>query len=157
MVHILGVLLRDSWPAKWAFRKFYGIGAHTAERICARFQIHDKAQMRDLTPQQVAQISAFLSAPSTTANLPILPLAPARFKPPSTAPVPQLQSVRKDPLKELKIESELRREIKENIAHHRMIGSYVGRRHAMGMPVRGQRTSSNASTARKLNRIERRN
>lgn len=43
-----------------------------------------------------------------------------------------------------------------NIAHHRMVGSYKGRRHAGGLPVRGQRTRRNAQTARKLNRVERR-
>ena len=36
-----------------------------------------------------------------------------------------------------------------------MIGSYVGKRHAMKLPVRGQNTQSNAKTARKLNRVER--
>jgi small subunit ribosomal protein S13 len=61
-----------------------------------------------------------------------------------------------DPLPNLRIESELKREIRENIAHQRMIGSYVGRRHAMGLPVRGQNTQSNAKTARKLNRVDRR-
>ena len=60
-----------------------------------------------------------------------------------------------DQLRNLKIESELRREIRENIAHQRMIGSYVGRRHAMHLPVRGQNTQTNAKTARKLNRVER--
>ncbi|KAI0721724.1 hypothetical protein C8T65DRAFT_565811 [Cerioporus squamosus] len=48
-------------------------------------------------------------------------------------------------------------QMRENIAHQRMIGSYVGRRHAMHLPVRGQNTQSNARTARKLNRVERYN
>jgi len=60
-----------------------------------------------------------------------------------------------DPLKGMKIESELRTEIRENIARQRMIGSYVGKRHVMGLPVRGQNTQSNRKTARKLNRLER--
>ena len=60
-----------------------------------------------------------------------------------------------DPLKSLKIESEAKRVVRENIAHLRMIGSYVGKRHAMGLPVRGQNTQSNAKTARKLNRVGR--
>jgi len=60
-----------------------------------------------------------------------------------------------DPLRSLKIETELKREMRENIAHQRMIGSYVGKRHAMGLPVRGQNTQTNARTARRLNRIER--
>jgi len=60
-----------------------------------------------------------------------------------------------DPLKDLKIESELRRIIRDNIGHQRMIGSYVGRRHAMHLPVRGQNTQSNAKTAKKLNQLDR--
>lgn len=49
------------------------------------------------------------------------------------------------------IESDLRRQVRNNILHHREIGNYKGKRHAMGYPVRGQRTSTNAKTARKLN------
>jgi small subunit ribosomal protein S13 len=60
-----------------------------------------------------------------------------------------------DPLKKVKVESELRREIRENIAHQRMIGSYIGKRHAMHLPVRGQNTQSNAKTARRLNQLDR--
>ncbi|KAJ3476269.1 hypothetical protein NLI96_g11274 [Meripilus lineatus] len=85
----------------------------------------------------------------------------------SSAPTPPVPGLSKpnnkngrssgDPLKNLKIETDLRREIRENIAHHKMIGSYVGRRHAMGLPVRGQNTQTNAKTARKLNRVERYN
>lgn len=61
-----------------------------------------------------------------------------------------------DPLLGIRLETDLKREMRENIAHQRMIGSYVGRRHAQGLPVRGQNTQNNAHTARKLNRIERR-
>jgi ribosomal protein S13 len=43
-----------------------------------------------------------------------------------------------DPLRWLRIEADLKREMRENIAHQRMIGSYVGKRHAMGLPVRGR-------------------
>lgn len=75
---------------------------------------------------------------------------------PGTRGVKALETKSKDPLTELRIESELRREIRENIAHQRMIGSYVGRRHAMHLPVRGQNTQSNAKTAKKLNHLDRR-
>ena len=49
------------------------------------------------------------------------------------------------------LESELKRVVKANILHHRQIGTYIGKRHVMGYPVRGQRTKTNARTARKLN------
>lgn len=40
----------------------------------------------------------------------------------------------------MKIENDLRKEMQDNIKRLRDMGSYRGRRHAMGLPVRGQRT-----------------
>lgn len=47
---------------------------------------------------------------------------------------------------EFKVEGYLRREIQQNIARLRDIGSYRGLRHRRGLPVRGQRTRTNART-----------
>jgi len=44
------------------------------------------------------------------------------------------------------IEGDLRREIAMNIKRLTEIGCYRGRRHRMGLPVRGQRTKTNART-----------
>ena len=44
------------------------------------------------------------------------------------------------------IEGDLRREIQQNIRRLISIGSYRGLRHRRGLPVRGQRTSTNART-----------
>jgi len=55
------------------------------------------------------------------------------------------------------IETEARNQMRANIALKRTIGSFAGRRHAMGLPVRGQGTRNNAKTAKKLNKLERRN
>ncbi|KAI8331913.1 hypothetical protein BC941DRAFT_437892 [Chlamydoabsidia padenii] len=49
------------------------------------------------------------------------------------------------------IETDLKRQIREQVMHHRNINDYVGRRHAMSLPVRGQRTRNNAKNAKKLN------
>jgi len=48
----------------------------------------------------------------------------------------------------LKVEGDLRKEIQENIKRLKQIGSYRGKRHAAGLPVRGQRTRCNARTKR---------
>mgnify|MGYP005860687739 CR=1 FL=1 len=48
--------------------------------------------------------------------------------------------------KEYKVEGDLRREIAMNIKRLVEIGCYRGRRHRMGLPVRGQRTKTNART-----------
>ncbi|KAL5441948.1 hypothetical protein PMIN06_009201 [Paraphaeosphaeria minitans] len=55
-------------------------------------------------------------------------------------------------LSNMKIENDLRREIQDSIMRLKDMGSYRGRRHAMGLPVRGQRTRTQIATARKLNR-----
>lgn len=47
-----------------------------------------------------------------------------------------------------KVEGDLRREIQNNIKRLQEIGSYKGTRHAKGLPVRGQRTRTNARTKR---------
>jgi small subunit ribosomal protein S13 len=46
--------------------------------------------------------------------------------------------------KELLIEGDLRREVAMNIKRLTEIGSYRGSRHRRGLPVRGQRTKTNA-------------
>ena len=45
-----------------------------------------------------------------------------------------------------RVEGDLRREVSQNIRRLSGINSYRGRRHRMGLPVRGQRTSTNART-----------
>ena len=47
-----------------------------------------------------------------------------------------------------KVEGDLRREVQENIKRLKEIGSYRGLRHVRNLPVRGQRTRSNARTKR---------
>ncbi len=48
--------------------------------------------------------------------------------------------------KNIKVEGDLRREVALNIKRLSEIGSYRGLRHRKGLPVRGQRTKTNART-----------
>jgi small subunit ribosomal protein S13 len=48
--------------------------------------------------------------------------------------------------KEYAVEGQLRRKIQQDIARLRDIGCYRGLRHRRGLPVRGQRTRTNART-----------
>ena len=50
--------------------------------------------------------------------------------------------------KEYIVEGELRKEINQNIKRLMEIGSYRGTRHRFNLPVRGQRTRTNARTRR---------
>ena len=43
-------------------------------------------------------------------------------------------------LSSMTIENDLRRQLRDNIRRLRDMGSYRGRRHALGLPVRGQQT-----------------
>ncbi|HOB21647.1 MAG: 30S ribosomal protein S13 [Firmicutes bacterium] len=55
--------------------------------------------------------------------------------------------------RDYKVEGDLRREEAMNIKRLIDIGSYRGRRHRMGLPVRGQRTRTNARTRKGPKRI----
>jgi len=47
---------------------------------------------------------------------------------------------------EFVVEGQLRRQVQQNITRLKDIGSYRGLRHRRGLPVRGQRTRTNART-----------
>lgn len=165
-----------------ALTAFYGLSHTLASRLCARLQLHEAAKIGELTDGQVTQMSAYLSSPGSIpaqqGKIIRSPLIGQRGRETSTStsssaassssssssstssssalPPSQRASPSSDPLRSLLLESDLRRAMQANIAHHRNVGSYKGKRHQQGLPVRGQRTSSNGLTARKLNRIERR-
>lgn len=47
-----------------------------------------------------------------------------------------------------RVEGDLRKDVLESVKRLKQIGCYRGKRHAAGLPVRGQRTRSNARTKR---------
>jgi small subunit ribosomal protein S13 len=58
----------------------------------------------------------------------------------------EVTRIRKEIEANYKIEGALRAEVTANIKHYVDIGSYRGLRHRCGLPVRGQRTRTNART-----------
>lgn len=54
----------------------------------------------------------------------------------------------RDELEKYRVEGDLRREVQLNIKRLIEIGTYRGMRHRKGLPVRGQRTRTNARTRR---------
>ena len=60
----------------------------------------------------------------------------------------ELSRIREHIDRRVKVEGELRREISMNIGRLREIGCYRGIRHRQNLPVRGQRTHTNARTRR---------
>ena len=57
----------------------------------------------------------------------------------------QMNAIRKA-IDKIKVEGDLRREVQLNIKRLMEIGCYRGIRHRKGLPVRGQRTKTNART-----------
>ena len=57
-----------------------------------------------------------------------------------------LQKIRESIDKNLTVEGDLHREVSQNIKRLMEIGCYRGLRHRKGLPVRGQRTHTNART-----------
>ena len=58
----------------------------------------------------------------------------------------EINEIRKELEQNYKVEGDLRREIQGDIRRKIEIGSYQGIRHRRGLPVRGQRTKTNART-----------
>ena len=58
----------------------------------------------------------------------------------------QINNIRKIIDSDFKVEGELRTEVSMNIKRLMDLGSYMGLRHRKSLPVRGQRTSTNART-----------
>ncbi|MFP4305608.1 MAG: 30S ribosomal protein S13 [Desulfococcaceae bacterium] len=58
----------------------------------------------------------------------------------------QINDIRKAIDNDYKVEGELRSQVSMNIKRLMDLGSYRGLRHRRGLPVRGQRTSTNART-----------
>jgi len=58
----------------------------------------------------------------------------------------QITSIRRVIDERCKVEGDLRREVSMNIKRLMDLGAYRGLRHRKGLPVRGQRTSTNART-----------
>ncbi len=58
----------------------------------------------------------------------------------------QVQAIRKVIDKDYKVEGDLKRDVALNIKRLTEIGCYKGLRHRRGLPVRGQRTKTNART-----------
>ena len=60
----------------------------------------------------------------------------------------------RDAVEDLTVEGDLRREISQNIKRLIEIGCYRGMRHRRGLPVRGQKTKTNARTRKGPKRMQ---
>jgi small subunit ribosomal protein S13 len=116
--------------------KSKGIGPSLALKICTSLGISLKTTYNTLSPEKLeglAQIMGYLR----------------RISIPSPMPNKIGQAIIMSP-----IDSLLYQFNKKNILKLVELNTYRGRRHKLGYPVRGQRTRSNARTAKKLRQIQ---
>ena len=109
MARISGVDLPRDKRVEIGLTYIYGIGRVSATKILAAAKVNPDTRCRDLTDDEVKEISAVID-------------------------------------KEFTVEGDLRREIALNIKRLQEIGCYRGIRHRKGLPVRGQKTKTNART-----------
>jgi len=107
LARIAGVDLPKNKRIEVALTYIYGIGHTRAKAILDSTGVDPDKRVKDLTPDEVSKIRAFIDH-------------------------------------EYHVEGELRKEIAMNIKRLIEIGCYRGLRHIAGLPVRGQRTRTNA-------------
>jgi small subunit ribosomal protein S13 len=103
-----------------ALRYLYGIGPYRARVICEETGVQSGTRGRDLKDEEVARIASFIEKNYS-------------------------EETQKDG-RSGPVEGALRRRVLQNVTRLKKIGSYRGLRHIKGLPVRGQRTRTNART-----------
>ncbi len=109
MVRIEGVVLPNEKRVEYGLTYLFGVGLTRSREILQNTKISPDVRVKDLTHEQIAAISRFVS-------------------------------------QNFKVEGELRKEITLDIKRLQEIGCYRGSRHKKSLPVRGQRTKTNART-----------
>lgn len=109
MPRIIGVDIPGNKRVEFSLRYLYGIGPAKALEIIERVGIDRELKAKDLSPDQIAQITKILQD-------------------------------------DIVVEGDLRRMVAADIRRLQQINCYRGIRHRRGLPVRGQRTKTNART-----------
>ena len=109
MARIAGVDLPRDKRVEIGLTYIYGIGRVSSNKILAEAKVNPDTRCRDLTDDEVKEISAIIN-------------------------------------RDMTVEGDLRREIALNIKRLQEIGCYRGIRHRKGLPVRGQKSKTNART-----------
>ena len=116
MARIAGVNIPDNKPVYISLTYIYGIGRTSAKKICEKLSIEQTRRVNELSEDELNAIRREIDAGGSGDT------------------------------KGYKIEGDLRREVSMNIKRLMDMRSYRGLRHRSGLPVRGQRTSTNART-----------
>jgi len=120
MPRILGVDIPNDKRIDISLRYLYGVGPHRAAIICQETNVKPETRARDLKDDEVARMAAFIEKNFNEETQ---------------------RDGRSGP-----VEGGLRRRLQQNVTRLKKIGCYRGLRHIKGLPVRGQRTRTNART-----------
>ena len=117
MARIAGVDIPREKRVVIALTYIYGIGKTSAEQICSEAEVDESVRVRDLSEAEIANLRN------------------------------KIDDWVADTEREFfYVEGDLRRQIQEKIKRKVEVNSYQGIRHRRGLPVRGQRTHTNART-----------
>lgn len=116
MARILGVDIPNDKRVVISLTYIFGIGRSTAKKILEIAKINENVRVKDLKDEEIAEIRRVAL------------------------------EFTKENGEKLLLEGDLRREVAMNIKRLMEIASYRGIRHRRGLPVRGQRTKTNART-----------
>ena len=116
MARIAGVDIPRDKRVVISLTYVYGIGKSTAKEILKATGISEDVRVKDLTEEEVTKIRK------------------------------EVEKIKVEGENGNNIEGDLRREVQLNIKRLMEIGSYRGMRHRKGLPVRGQKTKTNART-----------
>ena len=140
MARIVGVDIPNEKRVVVSLTYIYGIGDTTAKKICKDAKVSEDIRVKDLTDDQGNVISwssagalGFKGA-KVSEDIRVKDLTDE-----------QLAALRNE-IAKYHVEGDLRREVALNIKRLGEIGCYRGVRHRHGLPVRGQRTRTNART-----------
>jgi small subunit ribosomal protein S13 len=120
MPRIMGVDIPNEKRIEISLQYIYGVGQYRAKQILKETGVNPDARARDLKDDEIARIAAFIDKNYN-------------------------DEVTKDG-RSGPVEGALRRKVQQAILRLKKIGSYRGSRHVKGLPVRGQRTRTNART-----------
>ena len=134
MARIAGVDLPREKRIEIGLTYIYGIGRPSADKILAKAEVNPDTRVRDLTDDEVKRLSAVIDETMTVEG---------DLRREIALNIKRLSAVIDETMT---VEGDLRREIALNIKRLQEIGCYRGIRHRKGLPVRGQKTKTNART-----------
>ena len=131
MFRLLGNMLPDNKAIGIALTYIYGIGQSRSKEICTQVVLGELKKFKHMTDEERSAVMAFFNK---------------KVKDPTDEEEKKISDI----VRTYTLENDLRREVASNIKRLKELKTWRGMRHALGLPVRGQQTKTNAKTAKRL-------